>query len=221
MIIQLPGGSAVGSDGTIIDAENNGSIVLHTTKALSRLIERWKAESHPNIAGLLASYLDQCQELENVIWDVIVARLPDYAEGAQLDALGRLVGQRRNGLGDAAYRAHIKARVRINQSFGQARDVIEMLRLVTASAFHLAEAGTAAFSIWFDEPTENTSIGREIPSLVKQARAAGVSAFVAMPVAAGGAFYGSSYAPTLNAATGYSSSYNSAVGGKYGHAARA
>jgi hypothetical protein len=221
MLIQLPGGSALNVFGTEVGAEDNGEVRLHTQLALSRLIERWRADTHPNIAGLLASYLDQCQELENAIWDVIVARLPDYAEGAQLDALGRLVGQRRNGLGDAAFRAHIKARVRINQSFGQARDVIEMIQLVTASTFHLAEAGTAAFSVWFDEPPENASIGRELASLVKQARAAGVSAYVVMPVAADGAFYGSSYDPTLNAALGYSSSYDSAVGGKYGHAARA
>lgn len=224
MLIQLPGGSAISTDGTVVSSADNGEIVLHTTLALSRLIERWKAEAHPNLAALLASYTDQIQELEGVVWDVIVARLPDYAEGAQLDALGRLVGQRREGLGDAAYRAHIKARVRTNQSFGRSQDVIAMLKLITASAFHLREASRAAFVISFDAPPENTSLGHEIPALVKQTRAAGVGTLVTMPVdraTSRGAFYGSSYAPTLNAARGFSSSYNATVGGLYGHAARA
>lgn len=220
MLIQLPGGTVIDTEGNAV--ADNGEIRAHSTQALSRLIERWRADKNPNLAALVTSVNDEVQELENAIWDVIVGRLPDYAEGEQLDALGRIVGQRRDGLGDAAYRAHIKARVRINQSFGTPLDVIEVLRLVDTVTFHLVEEGTASFRIFYDAPPSNAAIGHEIPSLVRQARAAGVRATVSFPVdlATGrGAFFGSSYSPTLNATRGFSSSYNSAVGGLFGHAA--
>lgn len=224
MIIELPGGGAVGTDGTIISAEDNGSIVLHTTKALARLIERWRQDRNPNLAKLISSFTDEVQELENAIWDSIVARLPDYAEGAQLDVLGRIVGRRRDGLGDAAYRAHIKAQVRINQSFGNAEDVIEVIKLVDTVSFHFRDYPIASFSVWFDAPPSNASIGRELPDLISRTRAAGVRGLVSFPVdrvSARGAFFGSAYDPTLNAARGFSSSYDSSVGGLFGHAATA
>jgi hypothetical protein len=224
MLTQLPGGTAIDTEGNTVIAADNGEIRMHTTQALSRLIERWRADNNPNLAALVMSVNDEVQELENAIWDVIVGRLPDYAEGAQLDALGRTVGQSREGLGDAAFRAHIKARVRINQSFGTPADVIEVLRLVDSVAFHLVELGTATFSVYYDAPPSNAAIGHEIPTLVRQARAAGVRATVSFPVdlvGGRGAFFGSTGAPTLNAARGWSSSYNSAVGGLFGHAATA
>ena len=222
MLIQLPGGTAIDAQADVIAATDNGEIALHTPIALSRLIERWRADEHPNLAAMLTTFTDEVQVLENAIWDVIVARLPDYAEGVQLDALGRIVGRKRDGLGDAAYRAHIKAQVRINQSFGAATDIIEVLQLIDTVAFHYRDMGTASFHIWYDAPPSNAAIGHEIPSIVKATRAAGVGGLVSFPVdpATGrGAFFGSSYAPTLNAARGFSSSYNPAVGGLFGHAA--
>lgn len=223
MLIQLPGGTAIDARGDDVGATDNGEVRLHTPLALSRLIERWKAESNPQLAKLLTSYTDEVQELENAIWDVMVGRLTDYASGVQLDALGRIVGQKRDSLGDAAYRAHIKARIRINQSFGQPRDIIAVIKLVDSSPSHLAEFPVAAFRVWFDEPPANASVGHELPKLIKQTRAAGVSGMVSFPVdrlTGRGAFFGSSYAPTLNAARGFSSSYDSTVGGLFGHAAR-
>lgn len=223
MLIQLPGGGALNVDGSEIDAKDNGEVRLHTPLALSRLIERWKAENNPQLANLLSAYTDEVQELENAIWDVMVGRLTDYAVGIQLDALGRIVGQKRESLGDAAYRAHIKARIRINQSFGQPRDIIVVIKLVDSAAFHIAEFPIAAFRVWFDEPPANASVGHELPSLIRQTRAAGVSGMVTFPVdrlTSRGAFFGSSYDPALNVARGSSSSYDSTVGGLFGHAAR-
>jgi hypothetical protein len=223
MLIQLPGGTAIDARGDDVAATDNGEVRLHTPLALSRLIERWKAENNPQLAALLTSYTDEVQELENAIWDVMVGRLTDYASGVQLDALGRIVGQKRDSLGDAAYRAHIKARIRINQSFGQPRDIIAVIKLVDSSPFHLVEYPTASFAVWFDEPPATTAVGHELPSLIKQTRAAGVSGIVSFPVdrlTVRGAFFGSSYDPALNVARGFSSSYDTTVGGLFAHAAR-
>jgi hypothetical protein len=219
MLIQLPGGTAIDPEGATISAEDNGDIRLHTPLAISRLIERWRADSHPNLAGLQRDYSDEIQELENAIWDVIVARLPDYAEGVQLDVLGRIVGALRNGRGDAAYRARIRAQIAINSSFGRAVDIISILRLIDSAPFHYRQGGTASFSIDYATPPSNTGIAEEIPAIIKAARAAGVRATVSMPTdITRGARYGSLYHPTINVSIGWSSIYAPGVGGLYGHA---
>lgn len=216
MLIQLPGGTAIEPDGDIVGANDNGEIRLHTQQALSRLIEFWRGK--PNMAGWLSDYIDEIQEVENVVWDVIVGRLPDYAEGVQLDVLGSIVGERRNGLGDAAFRVRIKARIRINQSFGRPLDVIEVLRLIDPATFHLIEHYPAAFEIYYDTPPANDAIAGQIPGIVAETRAAGVGAIVRIPTSlTRGAKYGY-VASGTNAHIGYGYAASGTSGGLWANA---
>lgn len=196
----------------------------HVEAGLARLIERWRADSHPNLAALLTSFLAPVQEFENHAWFVIYGRMLEYAEGEQLNILGRIVGQPRNGVSDDVYRARISVRVRINRSFGKALDIIEMLQLLTDSAFHYREFGKAAFRVWFDAPPEDAGICFALPGLIAETRAAGVSGLVSFPVdrtTSRGAMFGWSGNPALNATIGYGYSPSPAVGGLFGHDARA
>jgi hypothetical protein len=189
MLVQLPGGTAIDSEGTVVAAADNGEIRLHTTQALSRLIEFWK--NKPNLRGLLADYTDEIQEIESMLWDVIVLRLPLYAGAAQLDALGKLVGEPRNGLGDAAYRVRIQARIAINNSLGRPRDVIHVLRLIEAALFGYLEIPNASFQIHYREVPSTASAAHEIPVIVAETRAGGVGALVTQPTdATRGGFWG-------------------------------
>jgi len=213
MLVQLPGGTAIEPDGEIVNADDNGEIKLHTAQALSRLIEFWRGK--PNLAGWLSDYIDEIQELENVVWDVIVGRLPDYAEGVQLDVLGAIVGERRNGLGDAAFRVRIKARIRINQSFGTPKDVIEVLQLIDPAPFHVVEYGIAAFTVYYDTPPANDAVASQIHGIVKETRAAGVGATVRIPTSATrGARYGYAFSGT-NAHIGFGYAASGTFGGLY------
>ncbi len=205
--------------GAIVDTD-----LGHVETGLSRLIERWRAEDKPNLAAMLTTFLDPVQELENQIWFVLYGRMIEYAEGAQLDMLGRIVGQDRNSASDDVYRARIAVRIRINQSFGRALDVIEMLMLLTDASPHLREIGTAGFVVTLDSPPEDAGIGFALPGLVAETRAAGVSGLVSFPVdrvTFRGAFFGSTTEPALNATLGFGSTTNPDVGGLWGHAARA
>ncbi len=196
----------------------------HVEVALARLIARWAADERPNLAVFVRAFAEEVQELEDAIWFVLYGRMLDYAEGAQLDVLGRIVGQLRSGLSDDAYRVHITARIRINRSIGTPADVIDVLRLVDSVPFHLVEYGTSTFLIFYDAPPTNAATGHEIPSLIRQTRAAGVRALVSFPVDrvdGRGAFFGSVSDPTLNATRGFSSTYDGTVGGLFGHAAEA
>ncbi len=222
MLIQKTDGTALDAFGNVVPKKLNTERVDHVAQAASRLIERWRADRNPNLAALQSSIVAEVQELEDAAWQVMLARMPDYAEGVQLDVLGRVVGQRREGLSDTAYRAHIKARIRINRSFGTPEDIIEVIKLVETAAFRFVEHPTAGFTVIFST-APSASVGHELPSMVRDTRAAGVSGLVSMPVnatASRNALFGTKYAP-LNLTNGWSSYYNNAVGGVYGHGARA
>jgi hypothetical protein len=177
--IVLPGGAHIESDGTNAGTDDGSVIVFHADKAVSRLIERWR--TRPAFVAWLRASAEEAQELEEALWDVLVLRFPDYAFGATLDMLGRLVGVGRDGRGDARYRARIKAQIRINASLGRALDVIEILRLIDGARFRLEDLGTAFFRVVYEEPAAARSIQLEIPSLVFDAKAAGVGASVTQP----------------------------------------
>lgn len=174
MLVQLPGGTAIDATGDIVSADDNGEIRLHTQQALSRLIEFWKTK--PNLRALLADYIDEIQEAENMLWDVIVKRLIAYAEFSQLDVLGKLVGETRDGRTDAQYRVRINARIAINNSRGRAPDIIRILRLLYAERFRFSEDGVAQFRIEYLTPLANTAGYLELPGIVSEARIGGVGA---------------------------------------------
>lgn len=199
-----------------------GSTEGHVETGLGRLIERWKGK--PNVEAFLRSYLEEIQELEEAIWFVIFGRMPDYAEGDQLDQLGKIVGQARDGASDDVFRARISVRVRINRSFGTALDVLEVLQLFTTAKAHLREGSTASFVVTLDSPPEDAGMGRALPGLIAETRAGGVGALIAFPVDRVDfrtSFYGSVYSPGFNASVGYSSIYSPTTGGVYAHASRA
>jgi hypothetical protein len=63
-------------------------------------------------------------DLATKVWDV------DLATGVQLDRLGKLVGQVRNGYVDDVYRRYIRARIAVNRSKGKRADLIKIARLI-------------------------------------------------------------------------------------------
>jgi len=203
---------------TVAEALND-----HQTVMTSRLIERWK--NKPNLQVMLDSLAAEVQELEDAAIQVLLGRLPDFAQGVQLDALGRIVGQSREGLDDDRYRVHIRARIAINQSFGRPDDLLTVIRILSAARLTILEHGNATMAIAFIDPLESPAIGAELPRLLNQARVAGVRLLVTMPVERDtperNALFGSVNAPSLNVARGFSSVYDSSVGGLFGHAATA
>ena len=103
----------------------------HVAAGLALLIQQYQGA--PRLEGLLTSYLNRVQELEDAIWSVILGRLIDYAIGVQLDVLGRLVGQRRDGAADEIYRTRIRARIAANRSLGTGDDLIRVALLASGS----------------------------------------------------------------------------------------
>lgn len=104
-------------------------VTNHVEAGLDLLLEQYKGK--PRIAALITSELEQIQKLEDAIWEVILGRLIDTAVGVQLDALGKIVGQKRQGAGDEVFRARIRARIWANRSLGHPDDIIKVVQLAT------------------------------------------------------------------------------------------
>ncbi len=85
----------------------------------------------PNLNALLAVILKQIQKAENALAQVILVRFLGFAEGVNLDAIGRLVGEPRLGKLDPAYRIAIRLRIFINGSKGTPEDIIHIARELT------------------------------------------------------------------------------------------
>ncbi|MEY4581290.1 MAG: hypothetical protein RL701_5993 [Pseudomonadota bacterium] len=73
------------------------------------------------------------QQLENVLWEIYEQLDLSQAVGAQLDRLGAIVGEPRNGRSDSRYRLWIRARARVNRSAGRPDDSLQVARLLIES----------------------------------------------------------------------------------------
>ncbi len=85
----------------------------------------------PNLNAFLAALLKQVQKVEDVFAQIITTRFLGFATGAQLDALGRLVGRARLGLTDDPYRQAIRLQVYINGSDGRCEDLLYVAQQIT------------------------------------------------------------------------------------------
>lgn len=127
---------------------------LNVAEDLERLTSAYKDK--PVIRGLLAIALARHQALEDVAWQVLITRLfgrtppvpvvddpgccecPVDTEGAeeaevvldganaQLDTIGKIVGEPRYGRDDAAYLVALRARILVNKSKGLAKNLVEI-----------------------------------------------------------------------------------------------
>jgi predicted ATPase len=93
-----------------------------------------------NVSKFVRVFADQIQLLENATADVKILRQFAHAENAQLDSIGAIVGENRQGKSDAEYRIAILARINTNASRGEPERLITALRQITASIdIHLTE----------------------------------------------------------------------------------
>lgn len=100
----------------------------HANDGLDLLLEQFKGK--PNLEAWLAVLLGQVQDIEAALWQLLTERDIDNAYGAQLDGLGSIVGERRNGREDEVYRTAIRVRVAVLRSNGRVEELIAILVLL-------------------------------------------------------------------------------------------
>ncbi len=143
--------AAPADDGLPKEIEHNTS---HIAEGLDRLIEQYKKK--PRIQDFLTAVLAQVQEIEDMLWDVLVKRFIDNAVDEQLLMIGRIVGQPNPGYdlsdhspggGSDKYRTLIMVKIKVNRSSGRAPQLIEILKLIageTSEIFYSEDYPKAA-----------------------------------------------------------------------------
>lgn len=81
-----------------------------------------------NFEKLIADYIQQVQDLEQVFFQLITLRTLDDSVGEQLDGIGSIVGEDRFGRNDDDYRLAVRGRIRLNLSEGTTEDIIAVVR---------------------------------------------------------------------------------------------
>lgn len=85
----------------------------------------------PRITSLAEALGVGTQALEDVTFDVLLSFFLSNATGAQLDSLGRIVGELRGAADDGDYRRFIGARILINISQGSPDELIGIFKVLT------------------------------------------------------------------------------------------
>lgn len=131
--------------------------VDQVTQGLERLITQWKDK--PNVVGLLTSYLENVQEVQDTYQQLNDERGLETAIGAQLDVLGIIIGESRVGRNDTDYRVALKTRIAINTSDGTEPKITEALKILTGvSNFSVRDSYPAAIRVVFGVGLEESEL---------------------------------------------------------------
>lgn len=85
-----------------------------------------------NVKKLLRSLCLPFQSIEDALQQLESERSVDTSIGAQLNTIGNIVGEEREGEGDDDYRRRIRGRIAVNRSKAGIGDIIRVTQLVLA-----------------------------------------------------------------------------------------
>ncbi len=112
---QIPDAELVPPGSSDVTTSTALARIGHLAAGLNRLPEQWRDK--PHMIALLSVFLSRYDAIEAAFQDLLLLRSIDTANtddptgivGAQLDLIGRKVGQPRNGLTNADFRRFIRA----------------------------------------------------------------------------------------------------------------
>jgi hypothetical protein len=96
----------------------------HVERSILQLIEVFRK---PRNQEWLRTSVGQVQEIEDALWQLFNAFDLETGEGAVLDLIGNLLGERRDSRLDPDFRAALRARILVNQSDGRVEDMLAVL----------------------------------------------------------------------------------------------
>lgn len=149
------------------------TITDHAEQAAALLATQFRDK--PKLRGLVQAKARQDQAVESALAQLHASSL-DTDEGAQLDGLGAIVGEPRQGASDATYRNRIRARVRLNVGSGTAEDMIAIASLLSppGALVEVVEEFPAAMTVRVLGVRVTAEDGAFLARILRQARAGGV-----------------------------------------------
>tara|TARA_Y100000593_G_C4223558_1_gene293211 strand:+ start:281 stop:847 length:567 start_codon:yes stop_codon:yes gene_type:complete len=146
----------------------------HEEQALARLL--YYAKDYSNLRSIISMLSDGVQQIEDVLYDLLVSTTIEMAEGVTLDSWGSLVGETREGRADTEYRRFILARAAARNSHGRSETLLYIMGVVTLgplSIQHIDFPGD--YKLEYVHPTPSTvDERRRTTDIIKQATSAGV-----------------------------------------------
>ncbi len=126
----------------------------------------------PNLNAIQDAFSEQIAELETVFEQL--RNFIDQAAGAQLDMLGKIVGQKRLSMSDADYKLWINARILLNKSRGIETDLRELLRVLINREVQIQEHPEVAFTVLIDQACRQNA--QRLFEIISEAKPLGVKA---------------------------------------------
>jgi len=105
----------------------------YSSRMVDLLVEQF--ELSEELKDQLSSFGDLVQEIENAGSDFESNRNLLVAGGVNLDGLGEIVGESRNGRNDTEYRTGIQFRIFLNRSSGEIEVIQDFVKYVTGSSY--------------------------------------------------------------------------------------
>ena len=132
----------------------------------------------PNLNAIQNALMEQITELEIVFEQL--RNLIDEAVGAQLDMLGKIVGQKRFGMNDADYKLWIDARILLNKSRGTEPDLRELLRVLIEQDVQIYEHPDVVFTVFIEQVCPQDA--QRLFEIICHAKSLGVEARLQIPL---------------------------------------
>jgi len=151
----------------------------------------------PRFATLMGILARPFQELEDVFWDVYEKTQLPNAQGVQLDMIGRLVLEPRDGLNDSDYRSIIRIKLLVLLSHGTGPELVAIMnKFLLTSNFDYDELYPATITITIYDAVSADRLAR-MKRLLRRAKSGGVRlnviyayAAIGTPFSYGGGPYG-------------------------------
>lgn len=185
----------------------------HVEQAQARLVDQFRTADR--LRALIECLVQPIQDIEDALNDVRTQRSIDTAEGVQLDELGAIVGQLREGRTDDVYRIWISARIIANRATGKADDSLKVMKLIDSNAAsNLTEYFPAAYMVSAYLLSADPSTVSEILRSIKPA---GVAMWFEYSTFALGTLFtfGDADNPTTDPALGFGDATDPDRGGRF------
>lgn len=124
---------------------------------------------------LISILVTPFNRFEAAAQDCLTKRWISTGQGAQLDVIGRIVGQDRGGVDDTTYQAYLSAKIYANRATGKHEELIHLCRLVVASATQVVvhREGTATVTVFVDGAVTD-AVADVLITFLEEAAALGV-----------------------------------------------
>lgn len=144
----------------------------HTAQARARMLEQFKGK--PLFEGLVNVLAGRAQSVESVLYALATERGIDASVGAQLDLLGRLIGQPRGSYEDETYRLWLRVRRLVNGSSGTFSELIEIFELLSGNDVECDEHHPASLVVRVLDALPFSAA--EVVRLLQEAKSGGIRA---------------------------------------------